>query len=65
MDNGNMFFMHYLFLLLEILEHRSKSLSDDILISIDNKRSAKMNPLVGTSEEDKSIIQKGECKFSD
>lgn len=65
MVNGNIFYMLYLFLLQEILEHRSKSL----FCSINDRsnwweRSAQMNPLVGTSEEDKAIIHKGECMWT-
>jgi len=65
MEHGNMFFMHCLLWLHVIQEQRS------LLIDLDDEsiemsclnRSARMNPLIATNEEDKAIIQKGDCRF--
>jgi hypothetical protein len=63
MGLGNMSFMHYLFWQPEIQERKSNF---DFFITFfvisTKKRSAKMNPLIGSSEEDNAIIRKGECK---
>jgi hypothetical protein len=63
---GNMYFMLCLFLLLEIQERKSELFILIFFLTLfllKIKRSAPMNPLVGTSEEDNAIIKKGECRL--